>query len=204
MLMAAIAANLLPLPLRSRSLQPHPQAVKLYFRAQLIYTLAVFVGVRLLGEHHYLYAIVYSTTTLLVIETCLFLVMDAHLSEMEMLIAYALGLGTGTLAAHGMMDFTLGGYITFIEGVLLQIVATAMLIGMATSAYQATMQAIALLTLALSWYDFAYVAEPQIDEVNGWLPSTMCAVAFVVTALMRPRQHLPRCLEEEAGKPSLS
>jgi hypothetical protein len=150
-------------------------AVRLYFRAQIIATVALFAGVRLLGVHQMLYAVLYIAVTLPILETCGFLIAEGHPGERTLLVAACFGLLMGCIAASDVGHHTLGDYIVFFEGVLLAEVGIAMLV----VGKDIAVETIGTLSLALSSFDFVYLMNPEWESANGWIPSFLATMAFI-------------------------
>lgn len=165
------------------------RAVKLYFRAQFVYTLVVFLGVRILGNHVTLYGVLYAAVTLPILETCCFLVWEAGVSMTMLLASIDFGLLMGITSASAMRSRRTEDYVTFCEGVLLAAIGLALLAAIPTSRYKVAVRTIGTLSMALSTFDFTYLLNAGWESVNGWLPSAMCTVAFLIIAYFGPRRE---------------
>lgn len=170
--------------LKSRS------TLRLYFFAQLVSVLSVFVFSHWLA-HWYLAA--YVVTTVPVLECSVFLVWDAGISNLRADIAIVFGLIVATIGADYAGNWRPGTMITFTEGVLLAVLGMAMALVTVGAPEWAATRSIGALSLALSWYDFAFVRGWQ-DE-NNWLPAAICAATFgwiVLRGSVRPVLIRPR------------
>lgn len=157
------------------------KTVKLYFKAQLLYALVVFIAAPFFGIHDATYALIYAAVTLPILECCCFLIWEERLSEKLYLASVSFGLFVGIIAASGMPRHPVEDYVTFGEGVILAIIGIAMRFASAKLA----IRTIGALSLALSCYDFAYLRNESWAELNTWLPAALCTVAFWRIALSK-------------------
>jgi len=152
--------------------------LRLYFWAQLLYTLVVFPAAGLRGTHDQLYALIYGAATLPVIECCCFFVWEARITVVEMIAAINFGLLVGIVTAFGIYHRPSEDYVTFGEGVILSAIGMAMAMAAPKTRTPLAVRTIGKLSLALSVFDFSYLLNPTMESV-WWLPSAMCAAAFV-------------------------
>ncbi len=153
--------------------------LRLYFWAELLNAPVVFAGAHYLGDHDTFYALLYVAVTLPILECCCFMALEAGLNDFGVRVAVAFGLFVGMVASFGMPHHPPIDYVTFAEGVLLAMIAVAMLSGKRVAWHG---WPIAALLLALSSYDFGWLRNESWSTLNDWLPSAMSTLAFIVIA----------------------
>jgi hypothetical protein len=159
------------------------RAVRLYFNAQLIATCALFMGVRLLGDHATLYAILYGAVTLPIFECCCFMIWEGRLDVRLYLASINFGIFMGIIGALGMTQHPVEDFVTFFEGVFLSIIGLSLLQVASTCQDRLAVRTIGILSLAQSCYDFGFFRNESWYALNGWLPSTLGIAAFGWIAL---------------------
>lgn len=155
------------------------RTLRLYFFAQLVNVLAVFVF------SHWLtgwYLAAYVCTTVPILECSIFLLWDmGGLSDLQVSLAIGFSLVIAALAAEYAGAWGIGKMVTFAEGVLLAVLGMGMALVTVGKREWAAIRTIGALSLTLAWYDFAFVRGWK--EPNNWLPAAICAVAFWKIAL---------------------
>lgn len=149
--------------------------VKLYFRAQVIATLAEFFF-----QKSSWYALVYCMCVLLVMETNLFMLWDERTSWSTLRGSITFAAAITTAALFGLSHIE--SWIVLAEGFLLAALGTALL--------QTRYTMIGTLTLGMAWYDFMWLMSSEVRETNGWMPSVMCSVAFLLYARWPQQRQL--------------
>lgn len=150
------------------------RTLRLYFVAQLIVTLAEYFS----QATHY-YTLVYICSTLLMVEMSVFLLWDAGISRLTWQDASLFGLWMTIVGGCAISALSLTEWYVLGEGLLFAVLGMAMLLK-ARRAF--ALLAIGTLTWAMAVYDFLWLLWPEVKAANGWLPSTMCSVAFLSIA----------------------
>jgi hypothetical protein len=155
------------------------KTLRLYFWAQAICTLALFIT----GDKYY--TLVYLLSDLLMLEMCFFLMFESKITKDQIRTAVTFGAAVMAIACYGAVARNLGEWITLIEGGIFSALGMAMMLCGTTTA----VLSIGTLTLAMSVYDFGWVSEESWRSTNGWLPSLICTLTFLYVALANLQQQ---------------
>lgn len=151
--------------------------LRLFFRAQLLYTLVLFMGYRLLGNHGDLYRAVYVGADLPVFMMAAILVAETGLRLQQYLSALIFGLCIACIGIYSAQRFSQDDWVCIVEGAYLSIIGMSMLLS-----EKWVLGVIGTLYLALGVFDFGYVRNGW-ESANTWLPSFLCIAAFSWIAL---------------------
>lgn len=162
-------------------------ALKLYFRAQLIATLALFAAVKMFGVNDDFYRALYIIVTIPILEVCVFLIWESRDRWKHLSTSLSFAMLSTTIAVAGMDKFTVDVWISLIEGALLSAIGMGLLLAAQNSDERETLSAIGMLSLALSVFDFGYVSNANWQDLNKWLPSLLCAASWGWILLQRKR-----------------
>lgn len=169
------------------AMQKTSGALKLYFRAQLIATLALFVAVKMFGVNDDFYRALYIIVTLPILEVCVFLIWESKDRWQHLATSLSFGMLSTLVVVVGIEKFTTDVWISLIEGALLSAIGMALLLAAQKSDEREALSAIGMLSLALSCFDFGYVSNADWQDLNKWLPSLLCAASWGWILLQRKR-----------------
>lgn len=148
--------------------------LRLYFAGQLVATLAEFFF-----QNTAHYTLVYICATILMVEMSIFLLWDAGISHPTWQEALLVGIWMTTVGGLGLSALSLTEWYVLGEGMLFAVLGMAMLL---KSKHKMEILTIGTLTWMMAIYDFLWLLWPEVKETNGWLPSTMCSLAFLCIA----------------------
>ena len=152
------------------------RTLRLYFVSQLIATLAEYFGQ--FTKH---YTLIYVACVVLVVETSVFLLIDAGVNRLTWRSAATYA---AFMTAFGMVGlYELSSFEEWYligEGCLLAALGMAFLL---RKAQERTLRAIGTLTLGMAVYDFLWLLLPKVRDTNNWAPSLMCTLAFLWIAI---------------------
>lgn len=152
------------------------KTLRLYFWAQLCCTLALFI----FTEHKY-YTYVYLASDILMLELCSFLLMESKVNRFTIRLAATFGAFCTAIACFGVDAPNF--WIVLIEGGVFSALGMAMMLCGETI----PVLSIGTLTLAMSVYDFGWVSNESWRLTNGWAPSFLCTVTFLLIAAWNVR-----------------
>lgn len=150
------------------------KTLRLYFAAQFLCTMALFF---FRNSHDYTYA--YIASDLLMLEMCAFLLIDSKVNRLTIRTAATFGAFATALSCFGLSPTGPGFWIVLLEGGVFSALGMAMML----CGESIPVLGIGTLTMAMSVYDFGWVANEDWRLTNGWAPSMLCAVMFFFIAL---------------------
>lgn len=161
--------------------------VRLYFTAQIVVTVAQFAAQ---WTHHY--TLIYICGVLLAFEMSIFLLWDAGVSKLTWRTAVTWAAFMTAFGLVGLYELSLTDWYVLDEGIMLLVIGMAMLLVAKGSREPLALSVIGTLTWVMGMYDLLWLLSPAVRQTNGWMPSTMCSMAFLTITIgeMFGRSHI--------------
>lgn len=148
------------------------KTLRLYFWAQLVSTLALYYS----AESH-VYTFIYLAADLLMLELCCFLLLESKVNRFTIRTAATFGAVSTAVACFGLPG--VASWIVLVEGGVFSALGMAMML----CGESIPILGIGTLTMAMSVYDFGWLASENWRSTNGWAPSALCALTFLGIAI---------------------
>ena len=172
----AVLAMILAL-LRSRA------EIRLFFAAQLLATVVGQVATYYVGYTTDLYRYLYIGYTLVILETCLFIIASANKWNFWKPATF-LALLVGCLAAAGtILPKDANMITTLAEAILVSVLGFMLLYAHHDAVDKRAVLLIGVFCIIKAICNFMYLTEPLGDWVNTWLPAAAAFVCFGVIAV---------------------
>ena len=169
-LMCLLAVTSLIAMLRARL--NSSKAVEIYFRAQLLVNPLLWAFSRSRW-----YALVYVLAGLLIVETNIFLLLDEGVSQETVKMAVTFAALMTSIALTAMERVT--HWIVLGESFVLSALGFALLSTWEHAREKVALAGIGTLTFGMALYDYLYLIQPEVERTGSWMPSVLCAAAFL-------------------------